>query len=69
MCFSAYNLILALPVVAMGVFDIDISHSCLLKNEILYATSRKRGDLNLWMVFFDLLHAVVDAGDSCATTL
>lgn len=73
---SAYNLILAWPVVAMGVFDCDVSAQFLLSNKLMYAGGRKRSDLNVVIVLeemaqaskwsnFNSVAALFDDGDHC----
>jgi magnesium-transporting ATPase (P-type) len=58
---SAYNLILAWPVIAMGVFDSDVSPQFLLDNKIMYSTGRKRSDLCISIVLEEMTQAAVDA--------
>ena len=45
--YSAYNIILALPVIAFGVFDRDISIEALETYNFLYVSGRERLDLNV----------------------
>jgi phospholipid-transporting ATPase len=59
--YSGYNLFLALPVLAIGVFDRDVSPSLLEKYNILYVTGRERQDMNLSVFCLHLLHSLVDA--------
>ncbi len=59
--YSLYNIILAWPVVAFGVFDRDISEETLLKYNFLYLSGRKRLDLNVTTVLFNMFQAFIDA--------
>jgi phospholipid-transporting ATPase len=59
--YSGYNLFLALPVLAIGVFDCDVSSSLLERYNILYVTGRERQDMNLSVFCLHLLHSLVDA--------
>lgn len=59
---AIYNLILAWPVVAFGVFDRDISDKTLLKYSILYVSGRRNLDLNIGVIIIDMLQALVEAG-------
>lgn len=45
--YSSYNFILALPVVAFGIFDQDLSPKMLEKYPLLYITSREKRDMNI----------------------
>ena len=58
---TAYNLILAWPVVSFGVFDRDISINTLETYKYLYLSGRLRTDLNVNVVLAQLAQAVVDA--------
>lgn len=58
---SAYNLILAWPVIAFGAFDRDISVKTLLKYPILYISGRQRYDLNIRVIVFEMVQAIIDS--------
>jgi phospholipid-translocating P-type ATPase (flippase) len=58
---SAYNLILAWPVIAFGALDRDVSIKTLLKYNILYVSGRDRLDLNIYMILAEIAQAVIDA--------
>jgi len=58
---SAYNLILAWPVIAFGALDRDVSINTLLKYNILYVSGRDRLDLNIYMILAEIAQAVLDA--------
>lgn len=59
--YSGYNLFLALPVLAIGVFDWDVSPSLLERYNILYVTGRERQDMNLYVFCRHLFHSLIDA--------
>jgi magnesium-transporting ATPase (P-type) len=58
---SLYNIVLAWPVIAFGVFDRDISEETLLRHSFLYFTSRRHLDLNPKTILFEISQALVDA--------
>jgi len=58
---SAYNLILAWPVIAFGALDRDVSINTLNKYNILYVSGRDRLDLNIYMILAEIAQAVLDA--------
>jgi magnesium-transporting ATPase (P-type) len=58
---GVYNLILAWPVVAFGVFDRDISDATLEKYNFLYVSGRKNLDLNLGVIVLEMLQAALEA--------
>ena len=58
---SAYNLILAWPVISFGAFDRDISAKTLLKYPILYISGRQRYDLNIQVIVFEMIQAILDS--------
>jgi phospholipid-transporting ATPase len=68
---SAYNLILAWPVIAFGAFDRDVSDETLEKYHILYVSGRAGLDLNLRVMALEIIQAIVDAiiGESCEAIL
>jgi phospholipid-transporting ATPase len=45
--YSGYNFFLALPVVAFGIFDRDISAESLERYKMLYVSGRERLDMNI----------------------
>eukprot|EP01041_Mallomonas_annulata_P008259 gene8259-16990_t len=59
--YSGYNFFLALPVVAFGVFDRDISAVSLERYKMLYVSGRERLDMNIPVLGKQLLLAVIDA--------
>ena len=58
---SAYNVILAFPVIAIGVFDKDIFEEMLLRYSLLYISGRKRADLNVTVLLLEMPRAVLDS--------
>jgi magnesium-transporting ATPase (P-type) len=58
---SAYNVILAFPVVSMGVFDKDMSEEMLERYSLLYISGRTRSDLNVSVLLMEMAQAVLDA--------
>lgn len=59
--FMMYNVALAAPSVALGIFDRDRSISELLTDPSHYAVGRKRMDLNSITIIIDAIAAVIDA--------
>jgi len=59
--YSSYNIILALPVVAFGVFDVDIAPFTLEKYNLLYVSGREGLDMNVFVLLKEMLQAIVDA--------
>jgi len=52
-----YNIVLALPVVTLGVFDRDMSEQSLFKWPFFYVSGRKKLDLNLSTVVLQSIQA------------
>jgi hypothetical protein len=52
-----YNIVLALPVVTLGVFDRDMSEQTLLSYAFFYVSGRLKLDLNLHTVGLQTLQA------------
>jgi magnesium-transporting ATPase (P-type) len=57
---SAYNIILAFPVIAFGIYDKDLSESMVQKYSLLYVVGRKRQDLNIRILLGEMLQAGLD---------
>ena len=56
--YMMYNIVLALPVVSLGVFDRDISEEALLSYPFFYVSGRMKLDLNIHMVMFQTLQSI-----------
>jgi hypothetical protein len=56
-----YNIVLALPVVTVGIFDKDMSEKLILNFNFFYVSGRKRLDLNLKTILLHIAQASVDA--------
>eukprot|EP01038_Epipyxis_sp_PR26KG_P007214 gene7214-9844_t len=59
--YTMYNLVLALPVICFGIFDRDLSEETLLKYNFFYLTGRKRLDLNISVIAYEMVQASMDA--------
>jgi len=57
---AIYNIILAWPVVAFGVFDRDITDDTLEKYQVLYVSGRRNLDLNVGVIVTEMLQALLD---------
>ena len=64
-----YNIVLALPVVSLGVFDRDISEEALLSYPFFYVSGRMKLDLNIHMVIFQTLQSIGEWRGCCALLL
>lgn len=53
-----YNIVLALPVVSLGVFDRDMSERTLLSYSFFYVSGRMKLDLNVATIIRQSLQAV-----------
>ena len=53
-----YNIVLALPVVSLGVFDRDISEDALLSYPFFYVSGRMKLDLNIHTIMFQTLQSI-----------
>ena len=58
---SAYNVILAFPVISIGVFDKDMSEEMLERYSLLYISGRKRLDLNIPVLLLEMAQAILDS--------
>jgi magnesium-transporting ATPase (P-type) len=59
--YSSYNIVLAAPVVAFGIFDVDISFATLEKYNFLYVSGREGLDMNVPVLLKEMLQAIFDA--------
>ena len=53
-----YNIVLALPVVSLGVFDRDISEGALLSYPFFYVSGRMKLDLNIHTILFQTMQSI-----------
>lgn len=56
--YMMYNIVLALPVVSLGVFDRDISEGALLSYPFFYVSGRMKLDLNIHTILFQTVQSI-----------
>jgi phospholipid-transporting ATPase len=56
--YMMYNIVLALPVVSLGVFDRDISEGALLSYPFFYVSGRMKLDLNIHTILVQTMQSI-----------